>query len=345
MHEMSLCYAYDPIEQIHNQPGHVENNRRTAAILARLREHGVLGALRPVALEPANEEQLLRVHHAFYLQRVQNLDEAGGGMLDPDTYVTSGSYRAALMSAGAAMAVTRAVMQGEASHGVSLMRPPGHHALPGRGMGFCIFANAALAVRAAQAETGLERALILDWDVHHGNGTEAIFYQDPTVAYVSLHQYPLYPGTGAVTDIGAGPGQGTTLNIPLPPGVGDPGYLQTFDQIIVPFARRFRPQLILVSAGYDAHWRDPLAHMRLTTTGYAQLARRVKDLAQELCDGRLVVLLEGGYDLTALSYSVLNTLLALMGKQEVVDPLGPAPGSERDIQDVLHRVKSIHKLG
>jgi len=338
------CCAYDPIEQAHNLPGHVENNHRTARIMALLKNRGALAQMTSVPVEPITPAALHRVHESDYVQRIAGLS-AAGGMLDFETYMTSASYEAALMSAGAAIAATRSVMAGQARNGVSIMRPPGHHALPAQAMGFCIFANVALAAKAAQAEMGLERILIIDWDVHHGNGTEAIFYDDPTVAFISLHQSPLWPGTGAAEDIGAGPGEGYTMNIPMPPGAGDEGYLRAFDELILPFARRFHPQLILVSSGYDAHWRDPLSQMNVTATGYAQLSQRARDLAEEACDGRLVIALEGGYDIDAVSYGVLNSALALLGRdQDVTDPLGASGQPETDARPLLHRLKQIHKL-
>ena len=342
---MITAYAYDPIEQRHNQPGHVENNRRTARSMALLRERGTLDQMLSVPISPISSEALYRVHDPAYVAKLRRLDELGGGMWDFETYVSRGSYEVARMAAGAAIAVTQAVISGQARNGISIMRPPGHHALPGKAMGFCLFANAALAARASQDEMGLERVLIIDWDVHHGNGTEAIFYDDPSVAFISLHQHPLWPGTGMVEDVGSGPGQGYTMNIPMPPYTGDRGYLRAFDELIVPFARRFQPQLLLVSSGYDVHWRDPLSQMSMTSTGYARLAQRARALAEELCDGRLVVLLEGGYDLGAVSYGVLDTVLALMGRDDAIeDPFGPAPSSESDISRLIHRIKSIHQI-
>ncbi len=341
----TTCYAYDPIEQQHNQIGHVENNRRTARAMALLSERGLLDQMIQASIKPITSEVLQRIHSPEYIGRVAALAAAGGGMLDFETYMTPASYQVALMSAGAALAVTRDVVEGRARNGISIMRPPGHHALPAEAMGFCIFANAALAARFAQQELGLARVLIIDWDVHHGNGTEAIFYDDPTAAFVSLHQSPLWPGTGAVEDIGVGPGEGFTMNIPMPPGAGDAGYLRAFDELIVPFAHRFQPQLIIVSSGYDVHWRDPLSQMALSLMGYTELTRRARLLAEALCDGRLVVLLEGGYDLGAVSYGVLDTTLALMGREtEAEDPFGPAPSPETDVSSRIAEIKRQHRL-
>jgi acetoin utilization deacetylase AcuC-like enzyme len=339
------CYAYHPIEQKHKMPGHVENPRRTAKAMALLRERGAQDQMMSVPVSPITSETLHQIHDPAYVARIKQIDEMGGGMWDFETYVVRGSDEAARMSAGAAIAVTRAVVSGQARNGISIMRPPGHHALPDKAMGFCLFANMALAARAAQAEMGLERVLIIDWDVHHGNGTEAIFYDDPGVAFISLHQHPLWPGTGMVADVGAGAGAGYTMNIPMPPHTGDSGYLQAFDELIVPFACRFQPQLILISSGYDAHWRDPLSQMNVTSTGYVQLTRRARMLAEELCDGRLVVLLEGGYDLGAVSYGIWGTALALMGRDaDAEDPFGPAPSPETDVSNLVNSLKRIHQI-
>ncbi len=343
---MTTCYAYDPIEQQHTLSGHPENRGRLATTMRLLNGDGILDRLESTPVVAASQERLQRVHPRQYIERVAQMAHAGGGHLDPDTYVVAGSYDAALASAGALIGVVNKVMSGQARNGMSLMRPPGHHALAGRGMGFCLFANVAITARAAQVEFGAERVLIVDWDVHHGNGTEAIFYDDPSVAFFSTHQYPFYPGTGASSDIGRGPGRGFTFNVPLPAGVGDSGYARAFADLLAPFARRFRPDLILVSAGYDAHWRDPLAMEQLSLIGYAGLARTVRDLADELCDGRLAVALEGGYDLEVLAHAVLNTLRVLESPAPplISDPFGLAPAPERPITHLLSELRTLHNL-
>ncbi len=342
---MTTCYAYHPIEQQHTLTGHPENRGRLTTTLQLLRADGLLAHLQATSVTPIAPARLQRIHPPSYTERVAQMAQQGGGHLDPDTYIVRGSYDAALASAGALINVVAAVMQGEAANGMSLMRPPGHHALANRGMGFCLFANVALAARAAQADFGAQRVLIVDWDVHHGNGTEAMFYEDPSVAFFSTHQYPFYPGTGAAHDIGRGPGQGFTLNVPFPAGVGDEGYAQAFDQLLAPFARRFRPDLILVSAGYDAHWRDPLAMEQLSLSGYAQLTRKVMALADELCGGRLVVALEGGYALDVLAHAVLNTLRILAQPDAIIsDPFGPAPVPERPVTRLLAELQALHGI-
>ncbi len=342
---MTTCYAYDPVEQQHTLAGHPENRGRLQGVMRLLETDGIGERLPRVAVTPVSLERLGRVHPQRYSDQVARLAESGGGYLDPDTYVVRQTYEAALASAGALVNVVEAVMSGRASNGMSLMRPPGHHALPGRGMGFCIFANVAIAARTALAEFGAVRILIVDWDVHHGNGTEAVFYDDPAVAFFSTHQYPFYPGTGAAADMGRGAGGGATFNVPLPAGVGDCGYERVFTELLQPFARRFRPDLILVSAGYDAHWRDPLASEQLSLTGYAALTHQVLMLAQELCDARLVVALEGGYDLDVLAHAVLNTMRLLeRADAGISDPFGPAPRPERPIEQLISSLAALHHL-
>ncbi len=339
------CFAYDPIEQLHTLPGHPENRDRLRSAMNLLQESGLLERLQEASVTPISQTQLHWIHPKRYVERVRTLDQTGGGYLDPDTYVVPGTYRAALASAGALVNVMEAVITGQAQNGMSLMRPPGHHALPEQGMGFCIFANVAIAARVAQRVFGLSRICIIDWDVHHGNGTEAIFYDDPTVAFFSVHQYPYYPGTGAAEDIGRGPGRGATMNVPLPPGVGDAGYLRIFEELLTPFVRRFQPDLILVSAGYDAHWQDPLASESLSLQGFVALARHVRTLAEECCHGKLVIALEGGYNLNVLSYGVMNTILTLMGQEAgVEDPIGPPAYANNDVDALIARIRRIHEL-
>ena len=217
--------------------------------------------------------------------------------------------------------------------------------MPDHGMGFCLLGNVGIAVRYAQKQYGLERILIVDYDVHHGNGTEAMFYDDPSVLFISTHQYPLYPGTGALTDTGSGKGQGFTINIPLPGGSGDANYRQVFEQIVWQAAERFQPQLILVSAGFDAHWADPLAGMYLSLTGYAYLANEVLRMAERFCGGKIVFVMEGGYNLNALSGGMSDIARLLLGDAPI-DPLGPAPHHHRepDISALLEALKKLHRL-
>jgi acetoin utilization deacetylase AcuC-like enzyme len=343
---MTTGYVYDPIYLEHDLRGHPENQQRLKTILRVLEQHQMLERLEPVPAVPITLERLERCHTRQYIEQVQRVAQEGGGHLDMDTYVRAASYDAALMAAGGLVEAARAVLDGKVENAFALVRPPGHHALQGRGMGFCLFNNVAIAARYALAERGLDRVLIVDFDVHHGNGTQDEFEADPAVMYISTHQYPHYPGTGYWNERGVGGGEGSVVNVPLAGGVGDQGFARIFDEIVGPAAWRFQPQLILVSAGYDAHWDDPLAYMQLSISGYTAIARSLKDLAGELCSGRLLFTLEGGYHLDALAYSILNTFAVLLGDEEwqLVDPLGPSPRSERSVDDVVARVRQVHKL-
>ncbi len=341
---MPTGYVYHPVYLEHNLPSHPENARRLERIMALLEETGTLARLTPIEPRPATEEELQRVHTSTLVAQVRRVAERGGGHLDPDTYTNARSYEAALMAAGGLLAAVEAVLAGRIDNGFALVRPPGHHATPARAMGFCLFNNVAVAARHALTFPSVQRVFIADFDVHHGNGTQEIFEADPDVFYFSTHEYPFYPGTGHWTETGIGAGKGTVLNVPLPAGVGDEGYLRVFRELAWPLARRFRPDLILVSAGYDAHWQDPLAMMRLTLTGYAQIARELVRMARELCDGRILFTLEGGYHLDVLAHGVLNTFYALLGEETVSDPFGAPQASEPDISDLIQRVKEVHNL-
>jgi acetoin utilization deacetylase AcuC-like enzyme len=257
---------------------------------------------------PAVEREVLcAVHPEAYVDRIEALSAAGGGALDVDTVISEGSFRAALHGAGGAVALVDALLGGEVRVGASVHRPPGHHALPARAMGFCLFNNAAVAARRALDRWGIERVLVLDWDVHHGNGTNDIFHAEPAVLYASIHESPLYPGTGSAADIGSGPGEGYTVNLPVPPGSGDAAWCSLVEHVVAAIGLEYRPGIVLVSAGFDAHVRDPLATCTVTRAGFAQMAVSVRTLADEL-GVPLGIVLEGGYDLEALCESLVATL-------------------------------------
>lgn len=340
----TTAYVYDPLYLQHDWPDHPEKAARLERIITGLRVSGYLERLRPLDARDASVDEVATVHTTGHIAHVHDVAAQGGGWLDPDTYVAAQSYAAALRAAGGLLRAVEAVAQGEVPNAFALVRPPGHHALPGRAMGFCLFNNVAIAARHAQLKYGLQRVLIIDWDLHHGNGTQDAFYDDPHVLYFSTHQYPYYPGSGHWQETGSGPGRGYTVNVPLPAGTGDAGYQRVFDELLVPVARRFQPELILVSAGYDAHWMDPIGQMGVSVTGFAHFTRTVLSLAVELCAGKLVLTLEGGYNLVALASSVAATLAVLLGDREVPDPLGPAHRSERGIEDVIRAVKRVHAL-
>jgi acetoin utilization deacetylase AcuC-like enzyme len=303
--------VYDDTFLLHDHPGHPETAARLRAVTDRLATDPALRGL-PASPAPEADPALLRaVHTERHIMDVEQAARSGGGWLDGDTYCTARSYDVALRAAGAAMHATDMVMDGSARAAFGLVRPPGHHATPGQAMGFCLFNNAAVAARTAQRQHGAERVAIVDIDVHHGNGTQDVFWEDASVLYCSLHQWPLYPGTGLARETGAGAGEGTTVNVPLPPGTDGERWLHAFEARVVPALRAHRPDLIVVSAGYDAHAADPLAQLQLSTDTYAQVAARIASLAAELCAGRSVWLLEGGYDLDALAASVSASLQAL----------------------------------
>ncbi|MCI0474771.1 MAG: histone deacetylase [Anaerolineales bacterium] len=344
---MTTAYLYSPVFLEHQEPGHPESPERLNAILHTLAETGLLARL--IALEPlpATDAQIEAAHTREHLARVKNLIARGGGHFDADTYANARSLDAALLAVGALTRAVDAVMAGQVDNAFAFVRPPGHHATRTRAMGFCIFNNVAIAAQHALAAHKLDRVLIVDYDVHHGNGTQEIFCDSSRVFYFSTHQSPHYPGTGDWRDIGAGTGTGFTANVPLPARVGDEGFQYVFDDLLYPLAERYRPQLILVSAGYDAHWSDPLAMENLTIAGYGALARTLVALARERCAGRIIFTLEGGYNLPALAHGVAATCRALLGDAEFPDPLGASPREDYaadDIRDYVEHLKGVHRL-
>lgn len=342
--EMKTGYVFDETYLLHEYPGHPESPDRLRAIMGRLEDKRMLEALQPIEPLPVDHDLLEQIHASDYIDLVRRASAAGRGRLDPDTYVNDASWDAALLAAGGAVEITRAVLSRQINNGFALVRPPGHHAEHDRGMGFCLFNNVAVAAQAA-LNVGLDRVLIVDFDVHHGNGTQNIFYDTSRILYFSTHQYPYYPGTGAAEEVGMGEGKSCTVNVPLRAGIGDHGYRVVFEEILVPVAQRYQPDLILVSAGFDAHWGDPLAAMRLSVEGFAQLTRTLCDLADDLCGGRLAVTLEGGYNQEALAQAVFACFQVLRGEDQIDDSLGPSPHHVRELSaKLIQRLKEIHRL-
>ncbi len=343
---MTTAYLYDPIYLQHFQRGHVEGPERLEHVQRALDDSHMRDRLIELKPQPIALERLTRVHRPQYVEEVKSIALRGGGGLSgrwDETYVAPRSYDAALSAAGAVLTGVEAVLHGEVNNAFALVRPPGHHAFADHGEGFCLFNNIAVAAQIARAEFNLERVLIVDFDVHHGNGTNAIFHADPSVLYFSTHQWGIYPGTGHFSDVGTGDGTGFSVNVPMLPGWGDGAMLRVFDELLIPIARRFKPQLMLVSAGYDPHWGDRLGSMLVSGDGFFQLTRRLVQLASELCGGRLVVTLEGGYGLDGLAYGVVASFAALLGDEAYTDPIGPSPQPELKFDDdYLEQLRTLH---
>jgi acetoin utilization deacetylase AcuC-like enzyme len=312
--EMPTLVFSDPLFLEHDPGrGHPESPARLQHVLSLLRDQPVRG-VEMVRPRPATEAEVARVHTPSL--RAQLAATAGQQVvLDADTSVSPRSYDAALLAAGAAVGATLAVWKGETRNAFALVRPPGHHATPNEMMGFCLLNNAAIAAEAARA-AGASRVLVLDWDVHHGNGTQAAFWQRSDILYQSVHQFPFYPGTGAPTEVGLGPGAGFTVNCGLPGGRSDADFGAVFHDLLLPVATAFRPDLVIVSAGFDCHEDDPLGGMLCTERGFAAMCTLVKQLAEATAGGRLVLILEGGYSLVGLPRSVHACLEVLTGRSE-----------------------------
>lgn len=331
----------------HTKAQHPESFQRMSALTAAMERSGLLADLYTVQPEPATVEQLRRVHTVDLIEFVRHTSELGGGLLDQgDTYVTGETYRLALLAAGACAGAVDQILTGAATNGFALVRPPGHHAETDRASGFCIFNNAAAAARQAQVAHGMKRVAIIDFDVHHGNGTQDIFFEDDSVLFISVHLFApyFYPGIGGMHEIGVGRGRDFTLNVPLPPQVGDNGYRRVFDELIEPRLERFDPEFLVVSAGFDAHWQDPLAMAGLSLRGYAEITRKLLGYADRFCDSRILFVLEGGYQYEVLSTGVINVFHALLGQDRIHDPIGPMPQPEKDVSNLIERLRQHYLL-
>ena len=323
-------------------PFHVESPERLRVIYQRLEEPEFRDRFKKFFPRMAREEELCWNHTPEYVRRIASL--AGKeAELDPDTRVSPGTWEAAVLAVGAVFAGIDAIISKHIHNGFALVRPPGHHAEANRAMGFCIFNNIALGAHYAREARSLSRILIIDWDLHHGNGTQWSFYDRDDVLYFSTHQFPYYPGSGSLKEIGRGQGEGFTVNVPLPAGCGDGEYLTIFKEILVPIARAFKPELILVSAGFDPYYADPLGGMMVTPVGFAYLTRILIELADEVCQGRLLLCLEGGYNLAGLRDSTMACLLELLGESLI------PPEKEKELKacqvslPIIEEVKRLHR--
>ncbi|MHB9095151.1 MAG: histone deacetylase family protein [Eubacteriales bacterium] len=327
--------VYDPIFLEHNTGSHPENALRLKYVLEALEDYQIRDKMTEIAPVEATVEQLAKFHEMWYIEKVAKFAEKGGGHLDADTVVSGKSYQAALKAAGGVIVAIDQVLTGKVNSAFALVRPPGHHAVAARAMGFCLFNNVVVGTIYAKEKYGLERVLIVDWDVHHGNGTAEAFTGDSSVLFFSTHQQGIYPGTGRVSEVGTGLGEGYTINVPLARGTGDSGFYYVFTQLLEPVARQFKPQLVVVSAGFDAHHLDPLAGLELTCRGYTQMAEIVKRIADEHCDGRAVLALEGGYHLGAIGHAV-SAVTNVFGEYgvEIDEPGGQPVGYNRPMMRV-----------
>jgi len=320
--------------------GHPERPERISALGGAIDARGeVLTRFAPRAATP---DEILRVHSREHFDRIAEASGRAPTQLDPDTYIAAESLEVALLAAGGSTELALRVARAELDSGFAAVRPPGHHAESDRAMGFCLFNNVAIAARALQKEESVDRIMILDWDVHHGNGTQHCFESDPSVLYASIHQFPFYPGTGAIGETGVGRGEGFTFNVPLPAGCGDREYVGVMEHLIAPAARSFRPEMILISCGFDAHRDDPLAAMNVTREGYRDMAAIARALADDLCEGRILFVLEGGYAASGLEDGV-NAVLDVIQAEDSPELPKSAPLSTGSVLDrVVEQVSRAH---
>jgi acetoin utilization deacetylase AcuC-like enzyme len=309
---MTLLYCHTKFLEHDTGRGHPERAERLRYVVAQLESSGLLSQCVQPRWEVATRPRIERIHEPGHIERVTSLAKRGGGNLDPDTVVCALSDDVARLATGAACDAVDRVLRGEAANALCLVRPPGHHALPERAMGFCLYNNVAIAAKVAVDEHGLDRVLIVDWDVHHGNGTQDTFYADGQVGFFSSHRWPFYPGTGSDDETGIGAGLGATRNLPVSFGTRRDVYLDEFRKQLEDFAARMRPQLVLISAGFDSHRADPIGSLGLETEDFASLTRIVRDVADVHAGGRIVSILEGGYNVQALAESVETHLRGLM---------------------------------
>jgi acetoin utilization deacetylase AcuC-like enzyme len=323
----ALGYILDEVFVQHRAPrGHPERPARAEAVRDALNAAGIASRGQRVATRAATDDELVGVHSPAYLEELGLVVPGKQGWLDADTYYSAGTWDAALAAAGSTVQLTLDVLHGRFSHGIAVVRPPGHHATRDRAMGFCLLNNVAAAAAAARAE-GAARVAILDWDVHHGNGTQDIFWNDPNVLYLSVHQFPFYPGSGKATELGGTAAIGGTVNVGLPAGCGDAEYAAVFDHVFLPKLAVFKPDVLLISAGFDAFQHDPLAGMRVTLGGFAAMAHRLRASADRWSAGRVVAVLEGGYDLDGLGGGMTAVLSAFAGPAEPLPEVAALPAN------------------
>jgi acetoin utilization deacetylase AcuC-like enzyme len=336
-----FCYFYPERHELHFEANNPERPARIEAIVQSLDMNGFWDPYPKLSPFEPNQSLLESIHSPSLLAGLPEVSRLNGA-LDSDTYTTPYSWELALKAAGGAVAVAAQVFKRESNAGFALCRPPGHHATPNQAMGFCLLNNVAIAAQCIVSEHGAKKVAIIDLDVHHGNGTQDIFYERDDVLFISIHQIPLYPGTGQANEIGKGQGEGATINLPLAPYAGDSARQACLEEVILPALGRYQPEMVLVSAGFDAHWKDPLAHQLATASGYGQMVAGLQAWANQHCEGRIVLILEGGYDLSGIAASASACVAALLGK-EFEDPVGKSKvEEENDWQQAINEIKRIH---
>jgi acetoin utilization deacetylase AcuC-like enzyme len=336
----------DPRFRNHIAPdGHPEAPERLLAVGKTLSEweQRLPNALERRAPRPASDEEILRVHTADHLRRIQDAVKHAPARLDADTFVSSESFEVARLAAGSCVGLAIEIAKGDALCGFAALRPPGHHAEADHAMGFCLFNGVAIAARALQQELGIEKVLILDWDVHHGNGSQHSFAEDPSILYVSTHQFPFYPGTGAADEAGLGVGYGATVNIPMPAGCGDPEYIGVLQQLFTPIALEFDPDFILVSCGFDAHRSDPLGSMEISEAGFRGMTQIVREVAETACNGRIAYILEGGYSAQGLAEGTAAVLSGMLETDRgLLSPARVAVSPGSNLHQIVKSVSQVH---
>ena len=344
MLELKTGIVYDKIFLEHDQQGHPENANRLKAIIDGLEGKKLFEKVELLNSRIADEEEISLCHSIDYIHQIKEFCEKGGGYFDPDTYSNTHSFKAAATAVGGSIELVKAVLENRLKNGFALLRPPGHHALSNRAMGFCLFGNIAIAAKFALRHPVVNKVAIVDFDVHHGNGTQALINDDPNILFISSHQYPFYPGTGSIHETGKSDAEGTIINIPLQVGAGDDGFKLFYEKIVIPSIERFNPDLILVSAGYDAHWEDPLANLNLSLAGYNWISKKLIETAKKICNDKIVFFLEGGYNLNVLSYGVANSISRLLGIDYFEDPIGKSTQAEPDVEKEINELLKIHNL-
>ncbi len=341
----STGFLFDTSFLDHDNPIHPENATRLIVVLEYLQELNWFQELTTINTRPALAEELARIHSETYINSLNSMCESGDNYLDPDTYLNIQSFLVARMAAGSCIELVTEIAKGNIKNGMALCRPPGHHAERDKGMGFCLLNNIAIAAEALIQTEPINRIAIIDYDAHHGNGIQQAFYKRSDVLYISSHAYPFFPGSGNMVENGTSDGQGYNINICLPPGSGHSTALQFFQKIVIPAVERYQPDMIIVAAGYDAYWNDPMAPLNWNLDTFLQIDRQLFDLAEKNCRGKLAYILEGGYDRHSLPVAISNSLSVLASKPANKDPFGAAPGSSSEVSDAyINAFRKFHKV-